>query len=50
MLLGDVCYILGGSGSSSMPTNAVEYLDLSLPVLQGVGEDGVGREWKQVSV
>ena len=50
VLLGDVCYVLGGSGSSSVPTNAVEYLDLSLPVLQGVGEDGVGREWKQVSV
>jgi len=47
VLLGDVCYVLGGSGSSSVPTNAVEYLDLSLPVLQGVGEDGVGREWKQ---
>ena len=43
VLLGDVCYVLGGSGSSSMPTNSVEYLDLSLPV-----EEGVGREWKQV--
>ena len=43
VLLGDVCYVLGGFGSSSMPTNSVEYLDLSLPV-----EEGVGREWKQV--